>query len=57
MSPVSIKLDNILFPDVAEKRRIWIEALNSQLVRFEEMQWDNWLRKFIFRLCPKSANK
>ncbi|XP_076808638.1 uncharacterized protein LOC143451788 [Clavelina lepadiformis] len=28
--------------DVAEKRRIWIEALKSQLVHFEKLQWGDW---------------
>ncbi|CAK8682483.1 unnamed protein product [Clavelina lepadiformis] len=34
--------------DIAEKRRIWIEALKSQLVRFEKLQYGDWLGKFIF---------
>ncbi|CAK8687272.1 unnamed protein product [Clavelina lepadiformis] len=41
--------------DVAEKRRIWIEALKSQLVRFEKLQdWsrgDNNKRRYISLLC------
>ncbi|CAK8687323.1 unnamed protein product [Clavelina lepadiformis] len=43
--------------DVAEKRRIWIEALKSQLVRFEKLQWKDWYdeddnnRRYISLLC------
>ncbi|CAK8682550.1 unnamed protein product [Clavelina lepadiformis] len=42
--------------DVAEKRRIWIEALKSQLVRFEEMQYEDWYddddpRRYVSLLC------
>ncbi|CAK8687254.1 unnamed protein product [Clavelina lepadiformis] len=41
--------------DVAEKRRIWTEALKSQLVRFEKMQFTDWShddqRRYISLLC------
>ncbi|XP_076809375.1 NACHT, LRR and PYD domains-containing protein 1a allele 3-like isoform X3 [Clavelina lepadiformis] len=41
--------------DIAEKRRIWIEALKSQLVRFEEMQYKDCSveenRRYISLLC------
>ncbi|XP_076808702.1 uncharacterized protein LOC143451841 [Clavelina lepadiformis] len=42
--------------DVAEKRRIWIEALKSQLVRFKKRQLIDWYddddkRKYISLLC------
>ncbi|XP_076808578.1 uncharacterized protein LOC143451740 [Clavelina lepadiformis] len=39
--------------NVAEKRRIWIEALKSQLVRFEKLTiWsDNNPRRYISLLC------
>ncbi|XP_076808442.1 uncharacterized protein LOC143451625 [Clavelina lepadiformis] len=55
-SPVSIKLDNNLFPDVAEKKRIWIETLKSQLVHFEKLHWNEWSvgnnpRRYISLLC------
>ncbi|CAK8687348.1 unnamed protein product [Clavelina lepadiformis] len=43
-----------LAADVAEKRRIWIKALKSQLVRFEKMQdWshDDDRRRYISLLC------
>ncbi|CAK8682480.1 unnamed protein product [Clavelina lepadiformis] len=28
--------------DIPEKRRIWIDALKLQLVRFEKLQWKDW---------------
>ncbi|CAK8687552.1 unnamed protein product [Clavelina lepadiformis] len=41
--------------DVAEKRRIWIEELKSQLVHFEKLQWGDWYdddqRRYISLLC------
>ncbi|CAK8687354.1 unnamed protein product [Clavelina lepadiformis] len=40
--------------DVAEKRRIWIKALKSQLVRFEKMQFTDWSldnSRYISLLC------
>ncbi|CAK8682538.1 unnamed protein product [Clavelina lepadiformis] len=42
--------------DIAEKRRIWTEALKSQLVRFEKMQFTDWSddddnRRYISLLC------
>ncbi|CAK8687630.1 unnamed protein product [Clavelina lepadiformis] len=42
--------------DIAEKRKIWIEALKSQLVRFDEMQYRYWFdgnnpRRYISLLC------
>ncbi|CAK8687567.1 unnamed protein product [Clavelina lepadiformis] len=42
--------------DVAEKRRIWIEALKSQLVHFEKLQYGDWRndddqRRYISLLC------
>ncbi|CAK8687496.1 unnamed protein product [Clavelina lepadiformis] len=42
--------------NVAEKRRIWIEALKSQLVRFEKLQYGDWrkdnnIRRYISLLC------
>ncbi|CAK8687611.1 unnamed protein product [Clavelina lepadiformis] len=44
--------------DVAEKRRIWIEALKSQLVDFEKLQLSDWSdddndnkRRYISLLC------
>ncbi|XP_076809374.1 uncharacterized protein LOC143452331 isoform X2 [Clavelina lepadiformis] len=44
-----------LLSDIAEKRRIWIEALKSQLVRFEEMQYKDCSveenRRYISLLC------
>ncbi|XP_076808463.1 uncharacterized protein LOC143451647 [Clavelina lepadiformis] len=44
-------------PDIAEKRRIWIEELKTQLERFEKMQFlewhvdDNNRRRYISLLC------
>ncbi|XP_076808597.1 uncharacterized protein LOC143451756 [Clavelina lepadiformis] len=41
--------------DIAEKRRIWIKALKSQLVRFEKLQYGDWSddnkRRYISLLC------
>ncbi|CAK8687341.1 unnamed protein product [Clavelina lepadiformis] len=42
--------------DIAEKRRIWIEELKSQLVHFEKLHWDDWddeddQRRYISLLC------
>ncbi|CAK8682451.1 unnamed protein product [Clavelina lepadiformis] len=42
--------------DIPQKRRIWIEALKSQLVRFEKMQFSDWSdvnnqRRYISLLC------
>ncbi|XP_076808619.1 uncharacterized protein LOC143451778 [Clavelina lepadiformis] len=41
--------------DIAEKRRIWIEALKSQLVRFEKLQLSDWsgvdARRYVSLLC------
>ncbi|CAK8687236.1 unnamed protein product [Clavelina lepadiformis] len=45
----------MIVPYIAEKRRIWIEALKSQLVHFEKLQWDDWdddhKRRYISLLC------
>ncbi|CAK8687288.1 unnamed protein product [Clavelina lepadiformis] len=42
--------------DVAEKKRIWIETLKSQLVHFEKLHWNEWSvgnnpRRYISLLC------
>ncbi|CAK8687603.1 unnamed protein product [Clavelina lepadiformis] len=43
--------------DIAEKRRIWIETLKSQLVHFEKLHWNEWSedrnnrRRYISLLC------
>ncbi|CAK8687530.1 unnamed protein product [Clavelina lepadiformis] len=41
--------------DIPEKRRIWIEALKSQLVHFEKLQYRDWSgddqRRYISLLC------
>ncbi|XP_076810888.1 uncharacterized protein LOC143453440 isoform X1 [Clavelina lepadiformis] len=52
----TFSMEGLLPSDVAEKRRIWIEALKSQLVHFEKLQYRDWSdeddpRRYISLLC------